>query len=274
METANDNKTLNKIRIIFFIALVEYFLFIFSGSSFSFLQGDNFFSIEVDPLSWGFYLAGMPQFILKHQWCGILIDSIIIISLLLFVRDPLNNRLAILLFLLLMLFYITFMGHMAHRNYQVGFFMVFVPFLFKGYTNKIFAYESLRYFLLFFYLSAAFLKITNHSLAGNEHFSHLLSGQFTPYFLEGNTGVRTDLNLYLISHPATSHLLFIISFIVELTTIIGFFTKRFDNLLAIALLTFHFGNWLIMDIAPFGQVAFICLLFISREMTKKKPNSF
>ena len=47
--------------------------------------------------------------------------------------------------------------------------------------------------------------------------------------------------------------------------IIGFVTKKYDRLLAILLLGFHFMSWLIMDIAPFGQVGFISLLFLSRQ---------
>ena len=256
----------NKLRILFCIVLFEYLLFIFSGVSFSFLHGDVFFNIEADPVFWIFYLLKIPQFIVWHQWFGLLLDIIIIILLLLFIRNPRNNRLGICLFFLLLLFYVTLMGNLAHRNYQFGFFMVFIPFIFKKEINKIYAYEATRYFLLFFYLSAAFLKLSGHSLTSEEHFSHLLSGQFTPYYLEGNTGLRTDLNLYLINHPAVSHILYLASFIAELVTIIGFFTRRFDKWIAIILLVFHFSNWLIMDIAPFGQIAFICLLFMSKDI--------
>ena len=272
-DSINNRQFTNKLRILFRIVLFEYGLFIFSGASFSFLHGNNFFSIEADPAFWAVYLLKIPQFITGHQWIGILLDTSIIFLLLFFLKDPFNNRLAILLFLLLFVFYTTFMGCLAHRNYQSGIFMVFIPFLFKSEKNKIFAFEATRYFLLFFYVSAAFLKLYNHSLVSEVHFSHLLSGQFTPYYLEANTGLRTNANLYLINHPAVSYILYLASFIAELIAIIGFFTKRFDKWIALVLLVFHFSNWFIMDIAPFGQVAFICLLFLSKEMKLKDlPN--
>ncbi|MEP7163607.1 MAG: hypothetical protein ABI741_02880 [Ferruginibacter sp.] len=265
-ESLTNRSFTNKLRILFCIVLFEYGLFIFSGTSFSFLHGNNFFRIEADPAFWVVYLMMIPQFITGHQWLGILLDTTIVILLLSVIRNPYNNRLAILLFLLLFLFYTCLMGYLAHRNYQFGFFMIFIPFLFKNPVNRNFAYEATRYFLLFFYVSAAVLKISNNSLVSQSHFSHLLSGQFTPYFLEGNTGPRTSVNLYLMSHPAVSYMLYLLSFIAELTTVIGFFTKRFDKGLAIIILAFHFANWFLMDIAPFGQVAFICLLFLSKEM--------
>lgn len=262
--------TLRKTRIICCVLLIEILLFIFSGTSFTFLTGDKFFSIEVDPVFIMFYLAKIPQLILQHQWLGILLEVTIIAFLLLLIRNPFDYRVSIPLFVLLMLFYVTLMGHLAHRNYQSGFFIILLPFLFKKGLNKKMAYEAVRYFILFFYLSAAILKISNNALAQTDHFSHLLSGQFTPYFLEGNTGVRTSVNVYLISHPITSYILFLCSFILELITVVGFFTKRFDKWLAVALLLFHTGNWFVMDIAPFGQIALVCMLFISNDLGLKK----
>ena len=236
MQNITGNSTfINKLRLLFCIVLFEYLLFIFSGVSFSFLFGNNFFSLEVDPVSWIFYLARIPQFITTHQWFGISLDVLIVVLLLLIIRNPLNNRLAMPLIILLLLFYITLMGHLAHHNYQFGFFMVFIPFMFIKEGNKYFAWEAVRYFLLFFYFSAAVLKIYNHALSDPAHFGHLISGQFTPYFLEGNTGLRTNLNLYLSSHPPVSHILFIASFVIELATIAAFFTKRFDSMMLFVL---------------------------------------
>jgi hypothetical protein len=237
------------------------------------LYGNGFFSLEADPVPWAVYLFKIPQFITGNHWAGIMADTSIVILILLLIRDPWNNKIPVLLFILLLLFYVTLMGHLAHRNYQVGFFMVMIPFFFRSETNKVYAYEATRYFLLFFYVSAAVLKLSNHALTEQAHFSHLLSGQFTPYFLEGNTGLRTSVNLYLINHPATAYILYIASFVAELSALAGFFTKRFDKWIAIVLLVFHFGNWFIMDIAPLGHVAFICLLFLSREM-KLKPTHY
>ncbi len=253
-----------QLRILFCIVLFEYLLFVFSGVSFSFLYGNSFFSLEADPASWIIFGLKLPQFIVTHHWIGLLLDSLIIILLLFFIRNPLNNRIALVLFFLLLLFYITLMNYLTHRNYQAGFFMIFIPFLFKKEDSRFFAYEATRYFILLFYVSAAYLKLFNGSLSDPAHFSHMLSSQFAPYFLEANTGFRTDLNLYLIHHTTASYCLYIVSFIIELSALVGFFTKRFDRLLAILLLIFHFMNWLLMDIAPFGQIGFICLLFLGR----------
>ncbi len=261
---------INKLRLLFCIVLAEYLIFFFSGVSFASLHGDNFFSIEADPAFWIFYLARIPQFIVTHQWLGILLDISVLFSFFLLIRNPLANKLAIILFLLLLLYYVTLMGYLTHRNYQTGFFMLFISFCFKKKYNRAMAFEATRYFLLFFYCSAALLKVYNHAFTDIHHFSHLVTAQFTPYFLEGNTGIRTNFNLYLISHPVASYTLFIASFVIECITLVGFFTKRFDKWLAVLLLLFHFSNWFVMDIGVTGQIGFICLLFLSNELGEKK----
>lgn len=265
MNISTDNKTFMSPRVILFIVLLEYSIFILSGTSFSFLSGDRFFSLQADPLSWLFYMLRIPQFIVGNLWVGIILDATVWCLLIAFILKPGNYKLAVALFVLLLLFYVTLTGYLTHRNYQTGFFLVFIPFMFKKEINKRFAFETARYFLLFFYASAALLKIYNHSLIDPDLLSHLVSGQFTPYFVEGNTGFRTSVNLFLMQHSSVAHFLYISSFLLELSAIAGFFTKRFDHWLAIALISFHLCNWFVMDIAPFGQLSFICLLFLKNK---------
>lgn len=252
------------LRILFCVVLFEYVLFIFSGVSFSFLTGDRFFIFGVDPAAWLVYIINIPQFITQHHRMGLLLDGLVLFLLLVFIFDPLKHRVAQILFLLLFLFYITLTGYLTHRNYQVGFFMVFFPFIFKKDINKSIAFEAIRYFILLFYVTAAILKLSGKSIFVPEHFSHMLSSQFSLYFLEGNTSLRTNLNLYLVEHPYAAYSLYIGSFLIELSAMIGFFTKRFDKWIAILLIVFHFMSWLIMDIAPFGQIGFLSLLFFSK----------
>ncbi|MBS1732550.1 MAG: hypothetical protein JST02_04570 [Bacteroidetes bacterium] len=262
MQAATSNKNISMaLRVICYLLLFEYLLFIISGASFSYLQGNGFFSIEVDPVSWGFYLLGVPQFITSHPWASVSLDIITVTLLILFSRNPFNNKIAIPLFLLLLLFYVTLMGHLAHHNYQFGYCLLLLPFMFKETINRNFAYDAVRYFALFFYFSAGLLKITGNSWADPAHFSHLVSGQFTPYYLEHNTGFRTMVNLYFSGLPKPGYVLFLLSIILEIAALIGFFTKKFDTWLCVFILLFHFGNWLLMDIGPWGQVAFVCFVF-------------
>jgi hypothetical protein len=259
-----------KIRIIFCIVLVEFLIIIFSGVSLSSLHGNPFFNIGVDPFYWLFFLLKIPQFIVAHQWIGIIIDSLLLLGLILFIKAPGNNKLALFLFLLMLCFYITLTGYLTHRNYQFGFVLVFFPFAFRNVTSKMLAYEALRYFLLFFYFSSALFKITGGNFFDENILSTFLKGQFAPYYLEGNTGWRTDLNGYLVDHSSVSYFLFVVGVLIELSAVLGFFTKKFDTKIAVLLILFHSANWILMDIAPIGQVGFISLLFLSTHFNEKQ----
>lgn len=256
------------LRILFTILLAEWLMFLISGVGYNNLQGDRFFSIGVDPVYWIVFGLKIPQTILAHSWLGILVSGSTVLLLLAFIVNPYNNKLAIALCILMFVFYITLTGYLTHRNFQAGFCWIFVPFLFKKEINRYLAFEATRYFLLFFYVSAAFLKIYDGALQHTGLFSQYLQNQFTPYYLEMNTGIRTSLNHYLVNHPSTTYLFYIISVVLESIVLVGFFTKKFDRWLALVILLFHLTNWFIMDIAPIGQLAFIGILFISRQIRK------
>ncbi len=258
-----------KLRIILSVLFVEYLIILFSGISFTHLKGDALFSIGIDPFFWLVYLAKIPQTILQYSWLAILCDASIILTFIILIYNPLKNKIALLLFCLLLIFYMTYMGLIGSRNYMTGFFLVLIPFLFWGNKSREISFEGVRYFLLFFYLSAALIKIQQSNIYSMDYFSNILINQLTPYYLEQNLSIRTDINLYLIAHPVLSRILFLSGTILEFLPVIGFFTKRFDVQLALLILLFHFVNWFIMDIAPIGQIAFICTLFFSQKFAWK-----
>ena len=273
MYTKNFNdEPFRHYRIIVAILLTEICLYFISGIHLVSLQGNTFISFEQDPLLWFVYFTGVPQFILGNSLLCYVINSSILLLLIILILNPLNRWVALVLAILLLIFYSIFTAHLGHRNYQSGYLFVLLPFLFAKRKNRQIVFEMTRYFLLFFYVSAAFFKIQSGSLFSGDHFSHAVINQFTPYFLEQSFSVRTYFNLYLLTHPYFSQSIYVIAALCELLLIIGFFTKKFDRQLALLILIFHFVNWFIMDIAPIGQIAFICTLFYSNKFCWKTLN--
>ena len=257
--------SLRQYRFILAILLVEICIYFLCNIHIASFQKNTFIAFEQDPLLWLIYFTGFPQFILTNSFLCYSIDCFILILLVTLIFKPSNKWIAIILLILLFIFYCIFTAHLGHRNYQSGYLFVLFPFLFAKTKNKQIAFELTRYFLLFFYVSAAFFKFKSGSLFISNHFSHAVVNQFTPYFLEHSYSIRTDFNLYLITHHSFAQLLYCGATFLEFIVIIGFFTKRFDTYLAIIILVFHFANWFIMDIAPVGQIAFICTLFFSQK---------
>lgn len=257
-------------RFLLGILIVEYLVIQISGTGLHHLVGNSLFSLPADPLAWVPYLAGIPDLLLKNYWIAFGFDLALLVALCILLFNPLQQVLGIISTVLAFLFFITMMGRHIHWNFQEGIFLILFPLCFKSIRSKFFGLEAVRYFLLFFYGSAGLLKLISGSFLNSQHLSHLLSGQFAPYFVEGNTGWRTSLHLFLIQHNGISYFLFLGSILLELFAFVGFFTRKYDLWIGVALLLFHLGDWIIMDIAPFGQLAFISLLLFTRNMLPKR----
>ena len=191
------------------------------------------------------------------------------IGLLLLSLFKFNEKWVRFTFFLLILYYLTLTGYLGHRNYQSGFVWVLMPLMFKSEKNKMFAFEFLRYWILFFYTSSAILKFWGDGVFNTNHLGNILTQQFLPYFIEHDLGVRTLINSYLVNYKNMAQLLFFGAIIFEMLTFIGFFTKKYDKLIGIFLVAFHLFNWLLMDISPFGQLSILSIFFLIPFNAKK-----
>lgn len=255
-------------RWILIILLLEYVTMGFSGVLFSGLAGTRFFSPGIDPGQWLFFLIGLPQFLISHPAWALLADGCMLIGIAWLIRHPDDHRIARLLFLLAWCYYATLTACLGHRNFQSGMVFVFIPFLFRLKVNRYLAWEAVRYFILFFYVSAALFKICHTGLFDSGHMSQILTGQLAPYHIEQVAGIRMKLNHYLIVHPGSAQALFIGSVFIEFLPFAGFLTKRWDRFIFFSVILFHLVNWLIMDIAPIGQLAFLSLLLFPFDSRK------
>ena len=266
------NKFLTPLRTDFakqliLLVFIEFLIFQISGVGYASISKAPYFNIGVDPLYWIFYGLFIPQTIIKYPLIASKLDfatiGFFMISLFKF-----NEKWIRVTFLLLLLYYITLTGYLGHRNYQSGFVWVLVPLMFNSEKNKMLAFELLRYWILFFYTSSAILKIGGDGFFNTNHLSSILSQQFLPYYIEQNMGVRTLINCYFINGKINTQLLFWGAIMLEGSTILGFFTKKYDKIIGVLLIVFHLFNWLLMDISPIGQLSILSIFFL--KSFKKK----
>jgi hypothetical protein len=259
--------------LLFGLLFAEYLIMVWSGVTWGGLAGIPFFSLGVDPVAWGIYLSRWPFLALSHPWIGYSIDLITLWLIYRMFRKPDRRITAFILFVLLLSMYVTLTACITHRNYQSGFFWVMIPFLFTGKSRGL-TFEFLRYFLLYFYVSAAFFKILHGGIWDSEVFSSHLAGQLAPYFFEGQTGWRMDLNLFLRNHPSIAFCFYWAGFLAEFSCLAGFFTRRYDRVIGLLLILFHIFNWIIMDISCIGQLSFLMILFAGSDWRFSNKYSF
>jgi len=252
------------------LVFIEFFIFQISGVGYTSISHAPYFNIGVDPFYWIFYGLFIPQTIIKYPAIATVLDfatiGFLLLSLFIF-----NEKWLRCTVFLLMLYYVTLTGYLGHRNYQSGFVLVLIPLMFKSKKNKMFAFELLRYWLLFFYTSSAIFKILGDGLLNENHLSSILIHQNLTYFIEENVGIRTMIINYLMNYNFILKFFFFAAIFLELSTLICFFTKKYDKLIGIFLISFHLFNWFLMDISPLGQLSILSIFFLI-SFNKKNYN--
>jgi hypothetical protein len=267
------NKILTSLRTDFtkqliLLVFIEFLILLVSGVGYTSISHAPYFNIGVDPLYWIFYGLFIPQTIIKYPLIASILDFATL-GFLLIALIKFNEKWIGFTFFLLILYYVTLTGYLGHRNFQSGFVWVLFPLMFKSEKNKMFAFEALRYWILFYYTSSAIFKFFGDGVFNTNHLGNILTQQFLPYFIEHNLGVRTLINSYLVNYKNMAQLLFFGAIILEMSTFIGFFTKKYDKLIGFFLFAFHLFNWLLMDISPFGQLSILSIFFLIPFNAKK-----
>lgn len=255
-------------RYVFLILLGEFILISWSGVSFTGLTGDTFFSAGVDPFQWLPLMTGVPQWVLSGRVWPVVMDAVMIAGLAWLVVRPQSTLAARIMFLLFWMYYATLTAYLGHRNFQSGMMFVFFPFIFQKAVNRQLALDACRYFIFFFYVSAAFFKFSGTGLYQADHFSQLINRQFLSYAAEASSDWRLPLVEAIGSSPRLGQALIFLSVALELMPFLGFFTRRADKLICLSLICFHLVNWLLMDIAPIGHLSFLCLLLCGISTAK------
>lgn len=255
----------DRLRYVWLCWTLEWIFLLCSGVGFHAFAGNPFYSLGVDPLQWLPFALQFPQWLSQHSWLGWMPDIGLLLSALWLIRFPASQRITRLQCIVSFLFYCTLTGYLGHRNFQTGMFLVFIPFVFRTALNRSLAFEALRYFLLFFYVSAGWFKLVNGHLFDTSQMHSILQQQLLPYYVENSSNFRVGINQFLLKQATLAQTLYVLSFVAEMAALIGFFTRRFDRWILLALLVFHLCNWVLMDIAPIGHIAFLFLLWISRN---------
>jgi hypothetical protein len=130
--------------------------------------------------------------------------------------------------------------------------------------------EGLRYFFLFFFVSAGLWKVFNGSLFNSDQMTGILLYQHADLLANSPGYWQTNLIQWLIGNPGVGYALFIFATLLELAFIVGFFTKRFDNLLIIGVIVFLVFDLLVMRIPYFEVLPYLVTLRLA-ALEKRPP---
>jgi hypothetical protein len=158
---------------------------------------------------------------------------------------------------------ITSVSTLSIEGY-VSWILLPLMFAFKSEVSFFYMLQTMRYFFLIIFSSAALWKIRAGGIFNIEQMSAILLKQHTSYLLAAPNDWFSRLLKFLISSTKVSWCLYMVATIAELFFVIGFFTKKYDRLLLIIFILFLIFDFFIMRINYMSWFIFTATLWYTK----------
>ncbi len=237
-----------KAGFVFSFALVLLFIRFISNALLSEIGRPPFVFPESEWAYRLFLKSGIPHFLTFNFIIGGLFDAMLFFLPIIFMIS-LKRVYAIAFTLLLLVYFFTFnlaTGH--HYHGMVAVLVVTIPFWTKKENRFSLLWEGARFYLLYIFSSAALWKLLRGAVFYPDQLSNILKSQQLDLLLQQPNSFAAAVAHYLIVHPGISHLVLIANVLLQLSFLVGFFTKRFDTALLFLLILFVLANYFVMGI--------------------------
>lgn len=266
-------------RIIRQYCLVFYALMIFKWFNGMFLYQLQpfFFFTTLDFTTWLVMLTNLHKWLLQDSWRLLMADVVFYLQPLIYylvsINKPRLTFVTALIMLLVNYSYVTIYCSYPSNSLQGHIAWLFFPLLFLSQSLRTFWFilNGLRYYFLYFFFSAGIWKLTQQGFFYTDTMSGVLQLQHKSLLTDsGKESVRADIYNWLITHPVISSLFYKAATLSELFFGVGFFTKKYDMILAFIFLLFLIFNVLIMRIDYWEVTPFLITLYYSKLQLPQK----
>ena len=226
--------------------------------------------VRQDPLVWSLTHSGIPELFAGTPWLSLTMDIVVIIPCLLILILKLSQKSIIklvVIHLILFAFYLLIIfafPSLSVRKY-LGLAIVPVVFLFTQEKSYAKAIKLLRFYVLFIFSSAAIWKILRGPVFESDQFVNILRNQHLEHLVLFPNHITTHIANYLINHPGVAFTFYILIALWQLGFLVGFFTRKYDKILLLAMIVFILGDFLVMRVEYWEFIVFIPLFFFRRK---------
>jgi len=248
--------------IIFYVLMVYKWL----NGMFLYQMQPAFFYTRSDLFTWLFMTTGIHKWLLGNESGWMVFDGIFYMAPLCFyfVCDKLNAfaKPAAIGLLLINWIYIQCYTLYPTNSIEGHLAWLLFPIAFIPRNEKTFAllFNGLRYFFLFFFASAGVWKFVQGGVFSTQQMSSILLVQHKELLVATPQHWYALFIGWLINHHWISYGLYLIATVIELSFIVGFFTKRYDRLLLFGFLIFLLFDHFIMRIPYYEITPFLLAL--------------
>ncbi len=257
-------------QIIYGYCILFYVLMLWKlwNGLFLFQAKPFLFNNRFDLFTWVIMETGIHQWLLNNPAGWIVFDVLFYsMPLLLLLAYKKSIRLAVAV--AVTMFVVNYMYIQCYTLYPLvsieGFIAwLLFPFLFMTISLRSFylVLQALRYFFVFFFVSAGIWKFVQGGIFNIDQMSGIFLFQHKEYLTSSPNSWYTAFIYWFVSHPYVSYFLYLAATLLELSFITGFFTRRFDRFLVYAAIIFLLTDVFFMRI-PYWEISpfLITLLF-------------
>lgn len=236
-------------RIIFawlFVILVYFFI---NHSLLSQLQGPVLVYPGSDNSAWILHILNLPGFLLRHHWAALLFDMLLTCSCIVCIIIPQQRAATWICVAGIWILYFCYASAAGKYYAQIGYLLAPIPFLALSEKRFDILWNLFRYWVCFLYVSAGVYKIAYGGFGYEGNMSEIVWQSNAEWFIFNPDGWLFSFREYLATHPSLAQWFFRLAVLVDLSLLIGFFTKKADRWLLLLLIGFHCANFMILGIS-------------------------
>jgi hypothetical protein len=233
-------------------------------------QFDPFmFTTRFDGTTWLFMQSGLHLFVLHYNWAAIVLDVLFYgfpaIYLIVYFNKPNIASKIAWIWLLVNWVYVQCYTLFPTNSIEAHIPWLLFPLLFCTVSLRSFYFvmQGQRYFFLYFFLSAGIWKLVNGGAFEPTQMSAILMDQHKDFLITSPDYWQSKIIYLLISMPLTAFALYWLGILIELSFIIGFFSRRYDRLLVVFFVLFLAFDHLLMRIPYIEVTPFLLPLLYS-----------
>lgn len=251
MNYTRDKRTLLFVYFAFYYAV---FLFFFIDHRLLSQYQPLFFNYNRDLTELALIATGIPKWMITHPLSFVLADGLVLLLPAALLGHALQKGRFALLWGVLFSFFLFLYLLLANLFWQVHYepFILYVLLSFAFWTNREQRFytvlASCRYYFLYIFASSAVWKIARGAVFNREEMSRILLLHHSDLLSGPCDSLSCRAYFYLIGHPALSWWLYAAGVLLEISFVIGFFTRRWDRVLLGLAVLFVAADLLVMRI--------------------------
>jgi len=246
----------------FYLSCIFIFVIRFASSTlFSQLSQPILIGPGIDNTYWLFHWLGIPHLATHSVIWSAVLDILLFLLPVIASLVPGRRIVAFLFTILVLVYQVTYSTYSIHHYHSLlGVLFLGIPFWFGPGQTFTILWEAVRYYFFFIFSSAALWKLSTGSLWESSQMSSILMAQHAQTIYEYPGTMFSHLHSYLIVHTAIAQFFLWAGFIIQLSFLGGFFTKKFDRIYLILFMAFIAMNYLLMHIVSIELLIFCLVL--------------